>query len=159
MNSYNSFNKLPNEFFEKICDLENELIIEEDVDCIEKLARLYKIGVEHYSSSNNDKKDFFLEKLQFLLNKYGHVFIEEKPKKQKTVNFYRRYSNALKFEMSNNTDTEKIIKMLSECEHKFNKGIKMINQDIENQQKSYIMIKNKKKSKMNLLFEVVSIYI
>ena len=95
---------LPSEYFEKICDLENSLIMEKDIIKVENLARLYKIGVEYYSSYNSIKSKNFLLKLHNLLIAHNDLFFtDDQESHVNDIDFNKRYKQAIKNENMNKT--------------------------------------------------------
>lgn len=151
---------LPSEYFEKICDLENSLIIEKDIIKVENLARLYKIGVEYYSSYNSFKSENFLHKLHNLLVTHNDLFFtDDQEPHMNDIDFNKRYKQAIKNENRNkitHINKDNIKSLISEFELKFNDALKLINKDLATQEDHFIKRRNKKKRDTYLLMEVVS---
>lgn len=154
--------QLPSQFFEKICDLENSLLVEKDLIKIENLARLYKIGVEFYSGHNSTKESDYLFRLQGLFsNKQINKFYDDVENKKERNLSHLNSSNKKKpsFNMEINLmkydNKESVSNILSKFEFKFNSGLTKINNDIIKQQSSIFDNIKKKKTQMKLLEEVV----
>lgn len=59
---------LPKDFFEKVMDLENSLLVNIDVQVVETLASMYQKAVQFYSSRNRQKELDYLYRLKVLLS-------------------------------------------------------------------------------------------
>lgn len=151
--------QLPLQFFEKICDLENCLLVEKDLIKIENLARLYKIGVEFYSGVNSVKENDYLFRLQSLFsNKHLSHFYDINADKSKQIRSNIKKTTKYNVEkgLMKMDEYQSAASQLSKFELKFNNALTIVNNDILAQESSmYNMIK-KKKTQMNFLAEVVS---
>lgn len=131
---------LPSDFFEKICDLENSMLIEKDIIKIENLARLYKVGVEYYSSRNSTKASNFLYKLQQLFSNKHLAFALQSRSTSTIKQLNNRRQSMLNMEFGLQKLEEKyqngkhITGILSTFEIKFNESLKIINNDMIKQQ-------------------------
>lgn len=152
---------LPSQFFEKICDLENSLLVEKNLIKIENLARLYKIGVEFYSGVNSVKESDYLFRLQSLFsNKHLSHFYDEKDRNKHIKSDIKRRT---RFNMeiglaAIEKESISASTVLARFELKFNDALKLIGNDTLSQEKAlYNMIKRKKRE-MELLAECVSFF-
>lgn len=159
-------NILLDEFYEKICDLENHLLKEESITEIENLAQLYKIGVENFSMKDPKRSEIFLKSLHSLLIKYSHVFENENYKKKTEVNYSKRLNKVLKVELISNYYNKsgsnyselnnQVLSLIKEFEMRMNNVIKIVNDDMISQERKFFRNKMKKKNAIELMMAVVS---
>lgn len=150
--------ELPSQFFEKICDLENSLLVDKDLVKIENLARLYKIGVEYYSGINSVKESDYLFKLQTLFsNKHlSHFYNPGNDNKHITTNARKKARYNFDLAMAQlDTEANSASLMLSKAEIVFNNALGVINKDILAQEKSMYENMKKKRNQMMLFAECV----
>lgn len=151
--------QLPSQFFEKICDLENSLLVEKDLIKVENLARLYKIGVEFYSGTNSDKENDYLFRLQALFSsKFFSQLYEDNTNSTNTQAKYedkniKTYNND--FSMDKEDDSKSAANILCKFEIRFNNALNIIRNNIIAQESSMSNLIKKKKCNANLLAEIV----
>lgn len=177
INSYESDlnNNLPSDYYEKVIDLENSLLSNnKDIAKTENLARLYKIGVENFTSTNNFKRaDNFLKKLQDLLSKKKKITYQHKTSKNinNNLNSFANENANLKidkidFNSIEDISLESIKMIILKFDLNFNKCIDLVNQDLKIQQSNLVKnIKSKKKghytlnSSVSILFIFIILYL
>lgn len=149
-------NSLPSKFFEKICDIENSLLLEKDLIKIENLARLYKIGVEYYSGVNSVKENDFLFRLQSLFsdkNLFNYQQTQSKDEKAKIERRKTKYN--MEINLIKLKDNESASTLLSKFEIGFNNALNIIQKGIYDQELNLTNMIKKKKREMSLLAEIV----
>ena len=154
-----SVNSLPSKFFEKICDIENSLLLEKDLIKIENLARLYKIGVEYYSGVNSVKENDFLFRLQALFSDKNLFNYQPNQNNDEKIKIDRRKT---KYNMEINLinklkENDSAATLLSKFEIGFNNALNIIQKGIYEQELNLTNMIKKKKREMSLLAEIVSL--
>lgn len=151
---------LPKEFFEKIIDLENMIIRENEIIIIENLARLYKLAVEFYSGYNKQKEEDFLYRLQLLFTNRDILNILDENSNKNRKNVRKRY--ALELELNLNKleqiDKKDLALIIQKFEIDFHRTISSINTDLRDQKEELNKKIKKKKLDRQLLQQVVCRY-
>jgi len=115
--------------------------------------------VEYYSGIDSTKQSDFLFRLQGLFsNKHlFHLYDEKEANVVKKNNIKRKTKYNMEVSLRNlESNKESAASMLSTMEIKFNTSLTKLNNEMQEQQKSMINTKNRKKREMDLLAEVVS---
>ena len=153
--------QLPSGFFEKICDLENSLLVNKDLIKIENLARLYKIGVEYYSGSNSSREADYLFRLQSLFSNKHLTHFYDSADKNKTVKSNHKNQSRVNMEVSLaqlEKSSQSSALHISKFEVKVNQGLNQINDNIRAQEKSFHARIKRRKQELRLANDIVSFF-
>lgn len=118
-----SMNTLPKDFFEKVIDLENSLILEIDIQAVETLALMYQKAIQYYSSRNRQRALDFLYRLKVLFSNQDVI---------KKLN-KARLSQSLTSSTPLPYNTKSI---LSEFNSSFETSVEVIKEDMQMQKKN-----------------------
>lgn len=78
--------KIPDELFEELLALENQMLTEMDLDDVEQLSLIYKFLVEYYAINEDDPKyQYYIYKLQDLLINKSNIKSLQRRRTRKTL--------------------------------------------------------------------------
>jgi len=173
----NNNKKITENFFKKIVELENihqknKLIGGfNDKKVIEDLATLYKNCVEYYHNKSKEKENYFYDKLQILLSNekviklmsdsneeidIKRTFSFRKQKKFKNIYATQFKITMNKINMNSSENTVGAFDLKNENNENYEKGVQIINSNIEEQENNFrlkLEKAKKEKKRFSLLIE------
>ena len=146
--------KVDEDFYRKVIELENEIQLSQNpsMESMEELIKLYEKGVEHFTETHSRKKvQYFKNKLTQLLLGLEKMKKKEKNNKKPTswskfMNAHKKNKNKFMLFLNVESSKKEVDNILDNREKKISSGYNQITKDLEEQNKSFLKKKNKKKS-------------
>lgn len=98
-----SRDKLPNDFHQKVIEMENKFTMVKNLETMQELLHLYKLGVEYYSGRSVEKQEDYLNRMQiFLSNKTVLKLMKVGPNTQNVKSNKHRSKTSLESKLMKN---------------------------------------------------------
>ena len=153
----NSMKNLPDNFFEKILDAEMKLKTGFSMDVLQELINYYTIAIEYYESNNDERYKRYSQSLNLLLNQpevLKHITMQTKTGKIKVLKEERKKAVLNEIEKVDKNivkqEAQKLINSQNDYKLKEEEANRLINNDLNEQEKNFKKRLEAKKKKIKL---------
>ena len=153
----NSIKNLPDNFFEKILDAEMKLKTGFSMDVLQELINYYTIAIEYYESNNDERYKRYSQSLNLLLNQpevLKHITMQTKTGKIKVLKEERKKAVLNEIEKVDKNivkqEAQKLINSQNDYKLKEEEANRLINNDLNEQEKNFKKRLEAKKKKIKL---------
>ena len=153
----NSIKNLPDNFFEKILDAEMKLKTGFSMDVLQELINYYTIAIEYYESHNDERYKRYSQSLNLLLNQpevLKHITMQTKTGKIKVLKEERKKAVLNEIEKVDKNivkqEAQKLINSQNDYKLKEEEANRLINNDLNEQEKNFKKRLEAKKKKIKL---------
>ena len=153
----NSIKTLPDNFFENILDAEMKLKTGFSMDVLQELINYYTIAIEYYESNNDEKYKRYSQSLNLLLSQpevLKHITMQTKTGKIKVLKEERKKAVLNEIEKVDKNivkqEAQKLINSQNDYKLKEEEANRLINNDLNEQEKNFKKRLEAKKKKIKL---------
>ena len=141
---------LPDTFYQQIIELENEIQLSPhpSIDKVRDLGSLYKTAIETFSGVSEKKVNFYNRKMTQLVmitNEINKKKNKKPTKWSKYMENHKKNTNKFMLFLQIETSKKDANDIMDNNEKNFNKGYKIVESNLDNQEKKFQEMKKKKK--------------
>jgi hypothetical protein len=141
---------LPDTFYQQIIELENEIQLSPhpSIDKVRDLGSLYKTAIETFSGVSEKKVNFYNRKMTQLVmitNEINKKKNKKPTKWSKYMENHKKNTNKFMLFLQIETSKKDATDIMDNNEKNFNEGYKIVESNLDNQEKKFQEMKKKKK--------------
>ena len=141
---------LPDTFYQQIIELENEIQLSShpSIDKVRDLGSLYKTAIETFSGVSEKKVNFYNRKMTQLVmitNEINKKKNKKPTKWSKYMENHKKNTNKFMLFLQIETSKKDATDIMDNNEKNFNEGYKIVESNLDNQEKKFQEMKKKKK--------------
>jgi hypothetical protein len=145
---------LPDTFYQQIIELENEIQLSPhpSIDKVRDLGSLYKTAIETFSGVSEKKVNFYNRKMTQLVmitNEINKKKNKKPTKWSKYMENHKKNTNKFMLFLQIETSKKDANDIMDNNEKNFNEGYKIVESNLDNQEKKFQEMKKKKKIRSN----------
>ena len=141
---------LPDTFYQQIIELENEIQLSPhpSIDKVRDLGSLYKTAIETFSGVSEKKVNFYnrkMTRLVMITNEINKKKNKKPTKWSKYMENHKKNTNKFMLFLQIETSKKDANDIMDNNEKNFNEGYKIVESNLDNQEKKFQEMKKKKK--------------